>query len=598
VVSDGEVKGVGPKALDPGAYEEALLPVVREVALLPRFDRDALHQILRDSPKDGKGFFSRADLIAGFRAYSKHIDFGIDERQFIARLRRKPVRTQSGVTPVTVLSKPFPCPGECIFCPSDVRMPKSYLRSEPGAQRAALNAFDPYAQVRTRIAAFYQLGHPIDKIELIILGGTWSFYPDSYQIWFVKRCFEAMNDVGRMGHSGRVASRATGDDFGRLGSEIRGHIKSHTYNHIVSSHLRSTLDGDLIATFERAEFQELALAQAENENSACRNVGLVVETRPDFVDEAEVERMRRLGVTKVQIGLQSLSDEVLQKNKRGHGLAEARRAIELLRRAGFKLHAHWMPNLYGSDVARDLADFERLFGDLSIRPDELKLYPCSLVSSAELMREYESGGWAPYSHEELVALLVECLAKTPAYCRLSRIVRDIPSPDIVVGNKLTNLREVAEQTLRQQGKSSLDIRSREIRGEAFDLDCLRPEDLRYETSVGEEHFLQIVTEDGLLVAFLRLFLPKEASYLDELGASAIIREVHVYGASAELGERNAQKPQHLGLGRELLSWAERVASAAGFDRLAVISAVGTRAYYRKRGFSDGRLYQHRVLRER
>jgi len=597
-VSEGGFKGLGPKALDPNAYETELFPVVREVASLVRFDRDALHQILRDSPKDGKGFFSRADLIAGFRAYSKNVDFGIDERQFIARLRRKPVRTQSGVTPVTVLSKPFPCPGECIFCPSDVRMPKSYLRSEPGAQRAALNAFDPYAQVRTRIAAFYQLGHPIDKIELIILGGTWSFYPESYQIWFVKRCFEAMNDIGRIGYVGEVASRPAGDDFAELGAQIRGEVESHSYNQVVSSHLRRTLDGELIADFERAAFHELALVQTENENSTCRNVGLVVETRPDFIDEVEVERMRCLGVTKVQIGLQSLSDEVLHKNKRGYGLAEARNAIELLRRAGFKLHVHWMPNLFGSDVERDLADFEQLFGDLSIRPDELKLYPCSLVSSAELMREYESGGWVPYSQEELVGLLVECLAKTPAYCRLSRIVRDIPSPDIVAGNKLTNLREVAEKTLRQHGKTSLDIRSREIRGEAFELDCLRSEDLYYETSVGAEHFLQIVTEEGRLVAFLRLFLPKEASYLEELGRSAIIREVHVYGTSAELGEHDAQKPQHLGLGRELLEWAERVASEAGFDRLAVISAVGTRAYYRKRGFSDGRLYQHRVLRER
>ena len=333
----------------------------------------------------------------------------------------------------------------------------------------------------------------------------------------------------------------------------------------------------------------------ENETAACRSVGLVVETRPDHISSEEVRRIRKLGGTKVQIGLQSLSDRVLEANRRGCDVAASRRALRLLRGAGFKLHVHWMPNLLGSSVEHDAEDFARLFDDPDFRPDELKLYPCSLIESAELMRNYERGEWRPYEHDELVDLLAGCLEHTPNYCRLTRVIRDFSSHDIVAGNQVTNLREVAEDRLRGRGGVGRDIRAREIRESEFSAETLQLNDQVYRTSIGEEHFLEFATPEDRLVAFLRLSLPDSPLPDPELRASALIREVHVYGGSLGLGRRAEGRAQHLGLGRRLIDRAEGLARDAGFADLAVISAVGTRVYYRSLGFSDGDYYQHRSL---
>jgi elongator complex protein 3 len=324
-------------------------------------------------------------------------------------------------------------------------------------------------------------------------------------------------------------------------------------------------------------------------------VGLTVETRPDHVSEEEVLRIRRLGGTKVQIGIQSLSDRLLSLNRRGHDVAATRRALRLLRAAGFKIHAHWMPNLRGATPEADVADFAHLFEDVDFRPYEIKIYPCSLLESAELMAYYERGEWRPYGEEELLAVLMASLVRTPPYCRITRVIRDFSADDIVAGSKVTNLREVAERALHRQGGVCRDIRTREIRESSFRAEALDLSEVAYETSIGDEVFLQYVTPDDRLVAFLRLSLPRQASFARELGESAIIREVHVYGASLPLSRRKEGRAQHLGLGQKLVERACERAAAAGYADLAVISAVGTRAYYRTLGFRDGFLYQHRRL---
>jgi len=324
-----------------------------------------------------------------------------------------------------------------------------------------------------------------------------------------------------------------------------------------------------------------------------------------------VLRIRRLGGTKVQLGIQSLDDSVLAANQRGHDVRATKRAIQLLRRAGFKLHAHWMPNLMGSTPERDLADFARLWSDPGICPDELKIYPCSLIESAELMHFYEAGTWRPYDHDELLALLADALETVPRYCRVTRVIRDISSDDIVAGNKLTNFRQLAEAEVARRGGVCRDIRSREIRAARFDKDALRLAATEYPTSSGTECFLEYVTPDDRIVGFLRLSLPepllpetKEApadadasgqAFPEELAGSAMIREVHVYGASVELGQRVGEEAQHRGLGSLLVAEAAKRARAAGLKDLAVISAVGTRRWYRRLGFEDGPLYQHRQL---
>ncbi|KXK20260.1 MAG: ELP3 family histone acetyltransferase [Chloroflexi bacterium OLB15] len=449
---------------------------------------------------------------------------------------------------------------------------------------------------------------------MIVLGGTWSFYPEAYQIWFIKRIFDALEDFG-------AGVDRTGDVWAALESASQLHPANNTpqvalhgaelqrtYNQVVQSIYademrRSRELGERLAEQERspvdeyATWEELEAAHARNEDAPCRCVGLVVETRPDHLSEAEVIRIRRLGCTKVQIGFQSLSDAVLKVNKRGHDVAATRRAVKLLRRAGFKIHAHWMPNLLGATPETDLEDYQRLFGEPDFRPDELKIYPCSLIESAELMRFYQRGDWKPYTHNQLLELLIGVFQLTPEYCRLTRVIRDIPGTDIVVGNKTTNFRQLVENALAARGERSADIRAREVRFRSVDAGALALDELWYESSIGREVFLQFIAEDRGIAGFLRLALPEiqAPSFIEELQGSAIIREVHVYGQSLEIGENAPGKAQHSGLGLRLIERAVEIAAAQGYGDLAVISAIGTRGYYRKRGFDDGKLYQHRKL---
>ena len=578
---------------DPAPHEAQLAAIIGEIDGSPQLDERTLAHIVRRHPKGGRGLFSKSEIIAGFRRFAPARGWSSSEREFVARLRLRPVRTLSGVTPVTLLTKPFPCPGKCIFCPNDLRMPKSYLADEPGAQRAELNDFDPYLQTWNRLKAYREIGHPVDKVELNVLGGTWSHHPEAYQIWTVKRCFDALNDFGR-GVDGRAEAGGARLDFRRL-ARSEGRRPREAYNRSVSRFLAGELSGELLHPDERSDWQALERVQRENESAASRCVGLAVETRPDRLDEAELHRLRRLGVTKVQIGVQSLSDRVLALNRRGHDVAASRRAFRLLRRAGFKIHAHWMANLHGATPESDVEDFARLFDDPDFRPDELKVYPCSLIESAELMQVYERGEWRPYETDELLGVVSECLARTPEYCRLTRVIRDFSAGDIVAGNKIANLREVAERRLRDEGRPCRDIRNREIRAEQFETEALRLGAIVYATSAGREIFLQQATPNDRLVAFLRLLLPDGPGPIDELAESAVIREVHVYGASLGIGHRANGEAQHLGLGRGLIDLAAARAREAGFRDLAVISAVGTRAYYRRLGFRDGALYQHLAL---
>ena len=602
---------------DVEAHREQLLPLLRHILSQPRRLTPREHQqLMRRHPKpDGGGFYSLANLLDAWRVFAGQADVPAYDESQLYKLRRKPVRSLSGVTPLTLLTKPFPCPGTCIFCPNDVRMPKSYLADEPGAQRAEKNGFDPYLQTSMRLQTYHNLGHPTDKIEIIILGGTWSFYPETYQIWFVKRIFDALHDFGagidrreEVIAALRSRSQFTGAPISDIA--LHGEALNESYNQVVSQLYAEEMQrsrglAQEIATGSRkrsladeyASWEELAALQRQNESAPCRAVGLVIETRPDHISAAEVLRVRRLGCTKVQIGFQSLDDQVLSMNQRGHDVAATRRAVKLLRLAGFKIHAHWMPNLYGSSPGADLEDYSRLFADADFRPDELKIYPCSLIESAELMQPYRAGKWRPYTHSELLELLVACFERTPEYCRLTRVVRDIPGTDIVDGNKVTNFRQLVEAELARRGKPSRDIRAREIGRRPVDASALRLDCQHYQSSIGEEIFLQCITASREIAAFLRLSLPAmgQAPLLEELRDCAMIREVHVYGLSLGIGEAANGRAQHAGLGTRLLEEAGALASARGYARLAVISAVGTRDYYRRRGFVDGQLYQIREL---
>lgn len=507
----------------------ALARVVLEEVRAGRKVQDAL----RRNPLPEGGYLGKHMLVASYRQLTASGEWDFDP-DFLARIRMKPVRTLSGVTTVTVLTKPYPCPGKCIFCPTDMRMPKSYLPDEPGARRALEHAFDPFDQVAARIEALESIGHPTDKIELLILGGTWSSYRRDYQEWFILRCFEALNG-----------------------------IPSET----------------------------LADAQAINETTPHRNVGLVIETRPDHIDHQEVAWLRYLGVTKIQMGAQSLDDRILELNQRGHTTAEMQHAVAMLRAAGFKIVLHWMPNLLGATPESDRNDFSRLWQDIC--PDEIKIYPTQLLENADLYQYWLRGEYRPYTTEELVSLIADIKPTIPRYCRVNRVIRDIPSTHVVEGNKRTSLRQDVHQELKRRGTHCECVRCREVRGQRIDLNAVSAQDLVYRVGPTEEHFISYVTPDDQLVGFLRLSLPGThaiSTAIADLQGAAMIREVHIYGQSLEVGAEQSGAAQHTGLGTRLLDEAEQVARRAGFERLAVISAVGTRRYYLSRGFERGELY--------
>jgi elongator complex protein 3 len=484
-------------------------------------------------PLPDGGYVGKHMLVAVYRQLTQSGEWAEDTR-LLERIRMKPVRTLSGVTTVTVLTKPYPCPGKCIFCPTDVRMPKSYLPDEPGARRGLEHAFDPFSQVASRIQALEAVGHPTDKVELLILGGTWSAYHRDYQEWFVRRCLDALNGK---------------------------------------------------------ENSSLLEAQQLNETAQHRNVGLVIETRPDHIDPDELAWLRRLGVTKVQMGAQSLDDQILELNQRGHSVDDTRKAVALLRAAGFKIVLHWMPNLLGATLESDRADFARLWEGLS--PDEIKIYPNQLLENSELYAYWLRGEYQPYTTEELIQLIADVKQTIPRYCRVNRVIRDIPSTHVVEGNKRTSLRQDVQAELRRRGTTCACIRCREVRGRKVDADGLTLDDLTYQADAAQEHFLSYVTSDDRLAGFLRLSLPGEGAPptgLADLDQAAIIREVHIYGQSLPVGTEDEGAAQHSGLGRGLISQAEQIAAANGFRRMAVISAIGTRRYYLRHGFRSGDLY--------
>lgn len=674
--------------------EDILREILDRLRCGATLDAPQLQQLIRSHNrgiKDNAKHYAKKHLIPFYLA-TKRDDpvtwrsWEVDEeleRKLIEALQVKPRRTASGVATITVLTKPWKCGSNCLYCPNDLRMPKSYLSDEPACQRAERNYFDPYLQVRTRLNTLQHMGHTTDKIELIILGGTWSDYPAAYQIWFMAELFRALNDaealpfdrapvlntaVNMQSDTGKasVASQTTP----KLNiEELSKNFATHTicqrrafyeacgipntreacadfvartqesvwagrlsYNQAMAQLYETDLtekekvthgpDGlQYKATYfwqrasyaQTATIDELRHQQHVNETGLHRVVGLVVETRPDTINPRNLLLIRQMGCTKVQIGIQSLNNEILRRNHRSISTERIRRAFTLLRLFGFKIHAHFMANLLGSTTELDKQDYQRLVEDTAFLPDEIKLYPCALVTGTGLCKHYEDGSWRPYTEEELLDVLTHDVTITPPYIRISRMIRDISAHDIVAGNKKINLRQLVDQRLQAQNCTVREIRAREISTDTPLLEKLTLEDIIYTTDISQEHFLQWVGPDQRIAGFLRLSLPHpeaiEKLQVDLQGAAssdtaisnapifavgeAMIREVHVYGAVAGLHKQVAA--QHQGLGKELVEQACKIAQEQGYKRVNVISSVGTRVYYRKLGFVDTELYQQRDL---
>lgn len=456
-------------------------------------------------------------------------------------LRKIKVRSNSGVAVISLLTKPYQCPGKCIYCPNEKEMPKSYLSKEPAAARALANHFDPYAQVQNRMRALVANGHPVDKLEVIVIGGTWSFYEHSYQEEFISEIFRAVNEFTK------------------------------------SEHER-----------EKREKKTLEALQEENETADARIVGLSIETRPDYIDEKELSRLRRFGVTKIEIGVQHLDDNVLAYNKRDMTAQRIAEATELMRNAGFKVVYHMMPNLPSSTPEMDIKMFGELFRGDKYHPDMLKIYPCAVLKNSLLYTLWERGEFTAYTDDELLMVLREAKKQVPKYVRIVRVIRDIPAEYIVAGSKISNLRQLVLKDQKEHHWQCVCIRCREVRNEMVTLDEYALQRIEYTTLTGKEVFLSFEhTTENKCAAFCRLRLPNKdatATFSENLAVlhdAAIIRELHTYGQLVEI-EQKGEQSQHRGLGMRLMNEAERVAKEAGYAKMAVISGVGVREYYKNK----------------
>ncbi|MDQ1254253.1 MAG: elongator complex protein 3 [Euryarchaeota archaeon] len=481
-------------------------------------------------------------------------------------LKRKPVRTISGVAVIAVMTSPAPCPhGVCLPCPggpnSVFKSPQSYMGREPAAMRAIQHEFDPYAQVRSRLSQLKEIGHDIEKVELIVMGGTFSARSLDYQEWFTKRCLEAMNDF---------TSEKWRENSWKIGNSM--------------------------------PFIPLEEVQKANETTGIRCVGITFETRPDWAKTEHVDEFLRFGGTKVELGVQSVYDFVLARMQRGHGVAEIIRANQVLRDSAFKVGFHMMPHLPGADSDLDLRGFKKLFEDSRFSPDYLKIYPTLVTEGTPLYRLWETGEYEAISDEEAAELIADVKAILPKWVRLQRIQRDIPAQQIFAGVRKSNLRQLAEEKLREKGGKCRCIRCREVGHTSLKGRKVNEKDIEltietYKACEGIEHF--IAFEDlsaDVIIGFTRLRFPA-APHRPELQEAALIRELHVYGSMVPVGKGAKRNDwQHRGYGKELLECAEKMTAEAGYRKLNVISGIGAREYYRRLGYTTDNMYMSKVLK--
>jgi len=467
-------------------------------------------------------------------------------------LTRKAARTISGVTVIAVMTQPYPCPQPepCAYCPGGPKLgvPQSYTGHEPAAMRGIQNKYNPYKQVKSRISQLQAIGHKVDKVELIIMGGTFLATPTEYQTSFVKRCLDA-----------------------------------------ITRKRSSTLEN----------------AKANAETSQIRNVGITVETRPDWAKDTHVDSMLNMGVTRVELGVQNPDDRIYRQVGRTHTVNDVVEATRNMKDAGLKIVYHLMPGMPGSTLQTDLTAFRKIFANQNFKPDMIKIYPCLVIENTKLYEWYCKGEYQPYSTEQAAELIANMKRTVPPWARIMRVQRDIPSPLIVAGVKKSNLRELAQAKLREQGLRCKCIRCREVGhrlksdGIISDPSKTRILTMKYEASEGKEFFISVENpEDGVIFGYLRLRVPSEKAHRPEIKAKpcSVVREVHVCGQLVPVGEHNGKAWQHRGYGKALLYEAERI-SIEDYDlkKILVISALGTKQYYMNLGYQRDGVYVSKQL---
>jgi len=536
--------------------------IVVEASRAKKLDDLAFNRIKRKHMR-ALGIHGLPGNVKLFSVYQKLLESG--KIPFTASLdriiKKRKMRTLSGIASITILTKDWGCPGKCTFCPTEKGMPKSYLSNEPAVMRAVLNQFDPYRQVRTRLESLAAQGHATDKIEVIVIGGTWSAIPKDYQEWYIKKIYEALNDTT-------------------------------TLPQVYTSYKTK---------------KTLKALQMYNEKYAKHKlVGLTLETRPDWVTEKDVKLMRAYGCTRVELGVQSVYDDVLDASNRGHHIDATIRATKLLKDNGFKINYHMMPNLPGSTIKKDISMFKEIFENPSYRPDMMKIYPCMVVKDAKLYDIWKKGGYTPYTDRQLIEIAKKAKSYVPEYCRIVRVIRDIPATSIEGGSKASNLRQTIQEEMKKEGLACRCIRCREIKDMKPETRNMKLKRMDYEASDGHEIFLTFDdVKNDKLVALLRLRIPAPClevqlpNMVSALKNTALIREIHTYGEVVPLmfgSSTSKHAKQHKGLGKKLLKEAERIAKKEfGAKKMAVIAGAGVRGYYRAQDYSLKDTYMVKAL---
>ncbi|MGQ9545407.1 MAG: tRNA uridine(34) 5-carboxymethylaminomethyl modification radical SAM/GNAT enzyme Elp3 [Candidatus Bathycorpusculaceae bacterium] len=528
------------------AANEALREIVEALMRIPLPSRDDVNDVkMRVATKYRLNRIpSNSEII--------HVLKAEERRKLLPILRRKIARTISGVTVIAVMTKPYSCPQSepCAYCPGGppFGVPQSYTGFEPAAMRGLQNLFDPYLQVRSRIEQLRAIGHNVDKVELIIMGGTFPATPLDYQDWFVKGCLDAI----------------TGE--------------------------------------ESANLEE---AKGKAERSRIRNVGITVETRPDWAKENHVDNMLEMGVTRVELGVQNPDNEIYRLVGRKHTVGDVIEATRIMKDSGLKIVYHLMPGLPGSNPTKDLEAFKKIFTDSNFKPDMIKIYPCLVLKGTKAYEWYLRGDYKPYTNEEAANLIVEVKRIVPPWIRIMRVQRDIPAPLIVAGVNRSNLRQLVQQKLKEKGLRCRCIRCREVGHRAM-VNGVKPNPenvkiltTRYEASEGEEIFISAEdVENDVLIGYLRLRIPSEKAHRPEVKAEpcSILRELHVYGPLVPVGKHLAKAWQHKGYGAILLAEAERITKEEyGLNKILVISALGTKQYYMRFGYDYDGVYMSKKL---
>lgn len=472
-----------------------------------------------------------------------------DEEKARKVLKTKPMRTISGIANIAIMARPAPCGGGCIYCPKGKDAPQSYTGKEPATRRAIRNQFDPYKQVHDRLGQYEKNGHSIDKSKLIIMGGTFPFQDPDYQTDFLRQAFNGFN----------------------------------TYPD----------DSDI----EKAD--TLEEAKKRNETAEVRNVGVTFETRPDIAETEHIDRILEMGGTRTEMGVQTVFDETHKITNRGHGMDKVYESTRRLKNAGFKVAYHLMLGLPGEGYEEDIEKFRKTFSDERLQPDEIKIYPCEVIQGTELYRRYEEGDFDPIDDEEAKKRLKKAQKDIiPPHVRVKRVMRDIPSTEVDAGPQLTNMRQMALQELHKEGERCRCIRCREVGHvkRTHDLEPENPELVErvYDASGGEEYFLSFEdTEADIILGFTRLRAPPESHREEIDDDTLLVRQLKVMGSATSLGDDG--DVQHQGFGTRLMEKAEEKAREVGRNKVVVISAVGTREYYRKFGYEQEGPYMVKYL---